>query len=94
VKLNLVLAFYAAFFIPPLRSLLTSYAVPSRQMANRIPASFRASATAAIRLPRLAAMRSAHSRSGAVAGCFARPRMHQAASTSSQRVRLLPCFVM
>jgi hypothetical protein len=43
VKLNLVLAFYAAFFIPPLRSLLTSYAVPSRQMANRsLPASARA----------------------------------------------------
>ena len=43
--------------------------LPSRHIAYKIPASLRASATAAMRFPRRAAMRSAQSRRGRVASC-------------------------
>ena len=70
-----------------------SNSVPSRQSANRMPASFRASATTAVALPRLAAILVAHSCSAYVFGVFHLSSAH-AASTSSALALLLPALLI
>lgn len=58
--------------------------VPSRHSAKRMPASFRASATAAVALPRLAAILVAHSCSPCVFGVFHRRSAHAASTSKAQ----------
>ena len=67
--------------------------VPSRHIANEMPASLRAKATAAMRLPRRSAIRLAHARSASVSARPLRNNCHEA-STRSARVRRLPVLVM
>ena len=80
---------YGAAAASGLRRSLTSNSVPSRQMANRMPASLRASATAAIALPRRCAILAHHSCSARVLSVFHRSSDH-ATSTKSARALLLP----
>ena len=75
------------------RSFAALYGALSRHIAYRIPARRRASATAAMRLPRRAAILSPHARSAAVSGDLER-RRRQPASTKRYRAREFPAFVM
>src|SRR3954463_11456545 len=70
-----------------------SNSVPSRHSAKRIPANFRARATTAVALPRLAAILVAHSCSACVFGVFHLRSAH-AASTSRALALLLPALLI
>src|SRR3954462_7960215 len=70
-----------------------SNSVPSRHSAKRMPASFRASATTAVALPRLAAILIAHSCSPWVFGVFHLRSAH-AASTSRDLALLFPALLI
>ena len=67
--------------------------VRSRHNANRIPASLRARATVATRLPRRTSIRCAHIRRPADSAVLDRRTAH-AASTSSHRARAFPLLVI
>src|SRR5215213_8617219 len=70
-----------------------SNSVPSRHSAKRMPASFRASATTAVALPRLAAILATHSCSACVFGVFHLRSAH-AASTSKDLALLFPALLI
>ena len=72
---------------------LASKGALSLNIAKRMPAVFRASATAATFLPRLASMRDAHSQSG-LAAAFLSRIVESATCTNSLRTFPLPVLVI
>src|SRR5262249_61090707 len=75
-------------------TLVALYSVPSRHIAYKMPATRRATATTATRPLRRRPIRSPHSQSGRVVRRLGVRMTARAVWTSTQRVRLLPVFVI